>query len=565
MNLRETLALPSFAGATVVGDDALLEREVTGAMVLEASDISSWGRRGQLLVTSFYALQNLGPSELAGFFAEAERIGIAGIVFKPERLVVYAPKTIVGHCVEHHIPLITVTPQTRYEAILADVLGHILDSNLTLLSRFFDVHRQMMTLALRQPSVSEIMLRLRAIIHANCTYYAPASETRISTTDEFSGFSKVSLTELARDRYRTFSYFDATLAFADGAERQATAVRVPSADDSDHYLIIHTTSERLRSLDIMAVENVVSLLQMEVLKQQAIDQQLFFRNNGLVHDLLHSPDQTPEHVDATLRELGIGEEPLFRVLLLRVNLAEVREAPRAGEVLLALRRRIKMLYPDVVYHESGSQLFLVRNYGSGDGFDLADIRHAAEELQAIPTLPRFSYLCALSEQGGRLELPRLTRQANDIARLFGGRDGTGEDAGGHDGSRGNGDASGRGGSAGGRGERHEAENICARYDDLGVYKVLMQVEDPSSLESLCDPRALALHRERPEFFETLLALCESSLNFQEAAKRLYIHPKTVRYRVERAEAQSGLDIHDPEDRMQIMLAAKVFALTDGRA
>lgn len=106
-------------------------------MIVEAPDIESWGKSDQMLITSFYAFENLSADGLTFFFDKADELGIGAIVFKPERLLAEAPAQIVKLCDKHDLPLIQIPADTKYEGLLLDVLGNFLDSNLTLLNRFF--------------------------------------------------------------------------------------------------------------------------------------------------------------------------------------------------------------------------------------------------------------------------------------------------------------------------------------------------------------------------------------------------------------------------------------------
>lgn len=157
MIVREILHLPSFESSQVIAGIKGLDHEISSAMVLEAADIENWGKRGQLIISSFYALEHLSSVEIAKFFTKMSSIGIGAIAFKPERLLSEAPKQIVDLCNDLEMPLIELQPGVKYESILMDVMGHILDSNLTLLNRFYDVHKHLMALALKQPSIPYIL------------------------------------------------------------------------------------------------------------------------------------------------------------------------------------------------------------------------------------------------------------------------------------------------------------------------------------------------------------------------------------------------------------------------
>lgn len=532
MNVSDVLVLPSFEGAQVISGTAGLGREVTTAMVVEAPDIDVWGKRGQLLITSFYAFEKLDEAGLEAFFEKADQIGIGALVFKPERLVAEAPQAIRDLCDRHALPLIRVPGSTKYEGLLLDVLGNFLDSNLTLLNRFFDLHRQTMELALREPTLLEILMRLRGLVHADITFLDCVKDRRTTTSDELSRFEHPRLTELEANEYRTHRYFDAELTYPE-LTRMATAVLVPSTDEQFYYLILHIKSERLTPLDIMAVENVVSLLQMEVLKQNALDRKVFFANNNIARELLCDRDLDSAQAADDLKALGIDAFPHYEVLLLSVKLEDPSEVDRQSDVFLMARRRLKMLYPTTAYLETNYSITFLHNVRSQAArFDVSAIEEIMAEVANVPAMPQFAYTASLSSLGDAASICSLNREATDVARFFEGSNRT---------------------------------NSCLRYEDMGIYKLFMQVADASELTQFVDPRVATLHDDSPEFFETASALCENNLNYQQTARDLYVHPKTIRYRAERIQKLYGLDFHNLDDRMQIALAARIYRLLKSKA
>lgn len=122
-------------------------------------------------------------------------------------------------------------------------------------------------------------------------------------------------------------------------------MRIPSSDGADYYLIIHNADRELTPLDTMTVENIVSLLQMEILKQNAIKQKLFYQNNNTVHDLLLDRFGSHERIDSALALLGIDRYPLYEALLIRTRVVDSIDADRIDELLQALRRSLRASYP----------------------------------------------------------------------------------------------------------------------------------------------------------------------------------------------------------------------------
>lgn len=549
MNVQEALGLPSFDGASVIAGGAGLDGELTGAMVLEATDIENWGKKGQLIISSFFAFEHLSGPEVDLFFRSCASIGIAAIAFKPDRLMASAPEHVVALCDDFDLPLIRLAPAVKYDAIMLDVMGHILDSNLTLLNRFFEVHRHLMTLALKQPSIPYILGTLKNTLHADISYLDTTRDRRLSTDSTRTGFTGYALARRDPSPYQTHAYFDARLlwgddpepfgagggageGYADGEaarEERALAVRIPSSDGVDYYLIVHNDGRDLTPLDTMTVENIVSLLQMEILKQNAIKQRVFFQNNNTVHDLLLDRYGTRERIDSALAMLGVAEYPNYEVLLVRTRLVDPNDIDRLDELQQAIRRRLRSRYPGMVYFVNGDRIVFLHNFrGAISGIDVNAVQGLLAELHASSTLPPYTHLTALSDTAGRYELSRANDEVMSVYRLFDGSSGT---------------------------------NRSIRFKDLGVYKLLLQAPDMGALDQYVDPRIARLARDHSELFTTIVTLCEHSLDYARAAEALYVHPKTVRYRVGRVRDLCGIDVKNPDDYLQVILASKILDLT----
>ena len=448
--------------------------------------------------------------------------------------MVEAPERIIELCDDFDLPLIKLAPQVKYESILLDVLGHILDSNLTLLNRFFDVHKHLMALALKQPSIPYILSPLKNALHAEVTYFDTVRDRRTGTEQALTEFTGYSFNRREPEAYQTHAYFDAKLFYDKGFGAshqpqtvQALAVRIPSSDGVDYYLIIHNADRELTPLDTMTVENIVSLLQMEILKQNAIKQKLFYQNNNTVHDLLLDRFGSHERIDSALALLGIDRYPLYEALLVRTRVVDPIDADRIDELLQALRRSLRASYPGIVYFVNGDRIVFLHNVRNENaGFTLDTVRNVLADLHNSSILPLFTHLAVISSTTDRYSLPAINNEVMNAYRLFDETQG----------------------------------DVEVRYDDLGLYKLLLGVDDPSQLDTYIDPRLSTLHQDAPDLFQTVVSLCANGMSYPETAEQLYLHPKTVRYRVERVRKIYGVDVRDPDDYLQVVLADKIYTL-----
>ena len=68
MTVQEILGLKSMYKASLIAGKNGTYKEITSVNILEATDIANWGRAGEVLLSSFFALQNLNNDELDNFF-----------------------------------------------------------------------------------------------------------------------------------------------------------------------------------------------------------------------------------------------------------------------------------------------------------------------------------------------------------------------------------------------------------------------------------------------------------------------------------------------------------------
>jgi purine catabolism regulator len=121
---------------------------------------------------------------------------------------------------------------------------------------------------------------------------------------------------------------------------------------------------------------------------------------------------------------------------------------------------------------------------------------------------------------------------------------------------------GAGGSNGGRhGEGGpQTPAVLATYKDLGSFQLLLSLQDEEALRLFCDSILGAIEagdgHYGGELMRSLEAFIEENGQWERAARRLYCHRHTLRYRIRRVEELTGRDLGSARDRIEFWLALR---------
>jgi purine catabolism regulator len=100
----------------------------------------------------------------------------------------------------------------------------------------------------------------------------------------------------------------------------------------------------------------------------------------------------------------------------------------------------------------------------------------------------------------------------------------------------------------------------ATYRDLGSFQLLLSLQDEQALRLFCDsildPIETGEGHYGGELMRSLEAFIECNGQWEKAAKRLYCHRHTLRYRIRRVEELTGRDLGSARDRIEFWLALR---------
>ena len=99
------------------------------------------------------------------------------------------------------------------------------------------------------------------------------------------------------------------------------------------------------------------------------------------------------------------------------------------------------------------------------------------------------------------------------------------------------------------------------FDQLGIYSVLAEVEDTTTVERFASDWLSVLveydAEHSAELVTTLASYLEHGANSANTAKALSVHRNTLKYRLQRVGEISGHDLSEPDTLFNLQVAVRV--------
>lgn len=543
MNLSEALKLPSLSGSDILAGRSHLDSPISGVMVLEALDVEKWSRPGEIILTSYFALQDLDEQGLNDFVRKLCNCKISALAIKPERLVAEIPACLVESCESLGLPLIRIPKDTKYEMIILDILSPIINANAALLDKHYSVHQMLMKFAMKEPSLDEILQELKRLISYDVSLFNPSKGMLVSTASVEGSFRIIGKWPLPPTKYMNFNYFhnrvllgsSPILASAELSAAEWTGVSIPNVDNEDFELLIHNDSSKLTGDDFMTIENFVFFLQMEFIKRHSVRQNLFLSANALVNELLQENLYSSEKVDEVLKRLRLNRFPRYQALSLRLFLEDDGPAEldawrkdQSHRIFHAFLNRLKSAGYDVAFEEKEDFLTLIINFRV-ETPPLSSKRAKEIFSSVCKDFQEFSfqYDMALSNETSRFHLPDAGRQILEIQRLM---------------------------------RLFGAHGNVLSYDDLGIYKIFLSGDNFSRLNEFVPKKFQDFSTAYPELASTLAVYLDSGQSLSETARQLFLHAKTIHYRIKKIQDILHFDFNDPEQILQAQISFRLLKL-----
>src|SRR5215212_1175729 len=516
----------------IAAGEAGLDRAVRWVHISELADPTPWLSGGELLLTTGMNLadeasqrafvERLATHELAG-------LGL-GVGFKHAE----APAALREAAADHGFPLFEIPYDVPFIAVTEKAFSHLVNEQYAVLQRALSAHERLERIVLSEQGLEGLTAALAALTGGTAMVFDGRGE-ELARSDGTLPLSPEVLAATA-DEVRERARAGARRGYAPSGELHGRAlalpiVRAPAGGNGEGpapqaWLVAAKDRGGLGEFDRLVLHQAVTVVALELLRRRVADD-TERRLAGDVLSAMVSGELAGSELARRLEPFGLHDRVGVLVLTPPRSVKALVEDGMAG----ALRDELPGGLAAGTGKFSCALLPLQRGETDEDLFAVAERVRARVSRDAG---------MALAAGAGRAV------QSSDLRRTF------------HE-ARCALEAHALSGEANGSGAP-PVPQLLATFRDLGSFQLLLSLQDDDALRLFCASILAPIEEGEGayggELMRSLEAFIECNGQWERAARQLYCHRHTLRYRIRRVEELTGRSLDSARDRIDFWLALR---------
>lgn len=528
--VRETLALDSFKGFSVLAGFDGLDRGITNTTFIEAPDSWKWIRGGEFVITLAYAYQT--EEQLHMLVKELIDRGATCIGIKIERFIKQIPQSVLDLADKHRFPIIDIPIEVPFADIIHPIQSLIIHDQARLLKYSEKVRHSFFDLSIKAAEIEEIIQTLREFTHMDLAFVDTTSEKKYLASDSArlpSDLDSLPLKdvlvnypheEITIDK-KLWGYLIFDMAWDKLKDRWS---EIPINQAKGTLLLYLQRREAQRQVESRYRNEFVQDL---ITHNIRMEQEAWNRAKTFNWDLAGPQMVVVVDIDNYKSQLtrsiaqGLGSAALENAK------ARIYSISRSFLSHLGGRK-----YPYAEMSDSVVYIFPAERNASGDRFRDLLRRTLSDMMKAVASETGFTVTVGIGDPCDNVfDCPESYRQAQQGLELL---------------------------------RQSTSGNVIARWEEMGVYKLLYRIVGTSEGRDFVKKHLGGLLKDGAHgddvLLKTLMAVVSCNWNLKDSAEALDVHYNTLKYRWKKICSLLGIDPSKSGDRLNTMIALRLLRM-----
>lgn len=416
------------------------------------------------------------------------------------------------------------------------------------LNKIIDVSNSFSRISLKTPDIKLIINYFKTVINNPVLVYDEFFNIIESTDDYLKNYEEVPGTCEKNFLYNLFFYKQNVIfKNEDVPVKECIRVLFPvTFENRDKaYLAVFEVNSPLSAIDYTILEICATATLMEMKRILAIKKIEEKYLNDLLYDLIYRKDIKIDEVKHRAKVFNIKENEDYCFIILDLNFSSSyknqkfdkyeEDVEKISNLIISY---IKNKYKQSVVSKFGKSILLLHKVISGNSESYNEIKELCNKIIQI-FVEKYEFMNI------QIGIGNIINNLGDISKGYN---------------------EAMSSVSYGRTIYDETQNFVIMYNDSLILKLFSKINDKNLLYDMVPENLLKLKKYDCEYksnlIETLSIYLDSNCNAKKASEKLFIHYKTIQYRLEKIFKDFNIDLESSSSRLQIELGIQILNIID---
>jgi PucR family transcriptional regulator, purine catabolism regulatory protein len=542
LTIKDVVQLFQEQAVLLVAGTPGIDNIVNSVNIMDAPDIWSWVKPGDLILTTAYTIKDDAALQ-EKLIRELAAAKCAGLGIKTKRFLPEIPEIMKKTADELCFPILELPLNLSLAEIMNPIVSSIATRQSYLLQRSIEIHKALTAVAVKGGGLDSIIQCLGMLTQCPVSCYDTNSQSLLSWFPEaIPGVKAEHLKELQlyarnpveqneiiqKNLLKTKTPYTQKIKISD-TDYLSTSFPMMSSNNFFGYISIFQISEAFLDINCVALEQACTVATLEFMKQKAVAESRRLRSRDMIEHILFGDMSNPVTVGS------IDASKLSQAKYLRCIVAELDNDQNEINIPVASSRLYKVIqqtviqaYPLSLVSERTGQIIAI--LAANMPFNNQD-QQIYDTLQKILHESEHGLKASIGIGTIASELPSIRQSYHDALMCLN------------------------------LGRKTKGTGKITYPHEVASYSILSHKESAETLTKVCGSIISKLeHADRihgADLLKTLASYLECDKNLTETAKELFIHRNTLSNRLERITDVTGIDYANRELLFCVRLALRL--------
>lgn len=554
MSRQNGISVEDMLGLEVMGDSKLIagfkgiRNTISRVNIMADPDIIDWVQEGEFLLTTAYFFEKDNVEAQKKLIKECSEKHLAGIGIKVSPYLDSLSDDVIHLADELSFPLIDIHQSIPLSDVMMGIFKEIFNKQASLLERIEKVHEQFMAVMLEGNGIEEVTQVIHDNIKNPVIINLDISNQMYEKLGDLDDKLRNEFLEDIREFYdpnngrSKLKKLDEDKVIIDGKFVNRMIMPIVLKDNVYGHIFTWSTNTPLGGFDLSIIESAATTIALAVLQELSVKEVEIRYRSEFFEDLI-SPDAKRKRKAlerAHFFNLNPNEYYVIEVMSFKLKFEDENDDEFLFEYVQDHVSNMVTIIEDIMRYLNLRGIVATKLNGVQVLLGFEDKSVIDDRLRNFNS----RVTDALSEKFNNMKVKI------GIGRVYKGLDNVNK-------SFADAVKTIRTGKA-------IIDKEVISFDELGIFKILCQDFLTEELEDFYNTTLKPLvdydNKKSTELVKTLEAYFEYNGNLTRMSESLYTHYNTILYRINRINQITGMDLDDPNDRLNLEIALKIREL-----